>query len=171
MRGGHPSADHGHGSGKDRSLTGTQGNSCAVSTSTGNTAPNVTGATTFTIPKSTPFYITGAAVDLYADPSSIAVSAEIGITRSGTLHGIGGWFAATLSPTVTLSNSPLAANRIARRGVVFPVRRPTPLAAGDRVSVRMRILPADLLVSWSVRVFRGGAAEPSDRFDHAFHPQ
>jgi reprolysin-like metallo-peptidase family M12B len=44
-------------------INGTQGNSCAVSTSTGNTAPNVTGATTFTIPKSTPFYITGAAVD------------------------------------------------------------------------------------------------------------
>jgi hypothetical protein len=31
----------------------------------------------------------------------------------------------------------------------------------------MRILPTDLLVSWTVRVFRGDATEPSDRFDQA----
>jgi protein arginine N-methyltransferase 1 len=111
--------------------------------------------------------VSGAAIDLHADSLSIAVSAEIGITRPGTMHGIGGWFAAALSPAVTLSNSPVAANRIARRGVVFPIRRPTPLAAGDRVSVRMRILPADLLVSWTVQVFRGSATEPSERFDQA----
>jgi hypothetical protein len=109
----------------------------------------------------------GGSIDLFADSSSIAVSAEIVVSRSGTLHGIGGWFSATLSPAVRLSNAPLAANRIARRGVVFPIRRATAVAAGDRVSVRMRILPADLLVSWTVRVFRGDAAEPSERFDHS----
>lgn len=43
-------------------ITGT-GNACAAATSTGNSAPNVTGFTTFTIPKSTPFSITGGAVD------------------------------------------------------------------------------------------------------------
>lgn len=109
----------------------------------------------------------GGTIDLRADASTIAVSAEMSISRSGTLHGIGGWFSAVLSPTVRLSNAPLAANRIARRGVVFPIRRAIAVAAGDRVSVRMHILPADLMVSWSVRVFRGAAAEAIVRFDHS----
>ena len=109
----------------------------------------------------------GGSIDLRTDAASITVSAESVIARPGTLHGIGGWFAAALSPAVTLSNAPLAANRIARRGVVFPIRRGVAVAAGDRVSVRMRILPTDLLVSWTVRVFRGDAAEASERFDQS----
>ena len=31
----------------------------------------------------------------------------------------------------------------------------------------MRILPDDLIVSWTVRIFRGDATEPSDRFAHS----
>lgn len=107
----------------------------------------------------------GGTIDLSADVSSFAVSADVAITRAGTLDGIGGWFSAALSPHVTLSNAPLAADRIARRGVVFPIRRSVAVTAGDRVSVRMRIRPADLLVRWTVRLFRGGAAEASERFD------
>lgn len=111
-----------------------------------------------------------AAIDLAADEPSIVVSAEIAVNRSGTLHGIGGWFAATLSPGVVISNAPqapVAAHRISRRGAVFPVRPATAVAPGDRVSIRMRILPAELVVSWTVRIFRGDAATPSDRFEHS----
>ena len=110
---------------------------------------------------------TGGAIDLHADTGIIAVSAETAITRAGTMHGIGGWFAAALSPSVTLSNSPLAASRITRRGIVFPISRATAVAPGDRVSVRMRILPTDLLVSWTVELYRGGAARPAERFQHS----
>jgi protein arginine N-methyltransferase 1 len=109
----------------------------------------------------------GGSIDLFADHISIAVSADVVVTRPGTLHGIGGWFSAALSPSVTMSNSPTAANRIARRGVVFPIGGGTAVAAGDRVSVQMRILPTDLLVSWIVRVFRGDATEPSERYDRS----
>jgi protein arginine N-methyltransferase 1 len=109
----------------------------------------------------------GASVDLLSETPSFALSADITITRSGTLDGIGGWFSATLSRSVALSNAPGAPNRITRRGVVLPVRRSTPVAAGDRVAVSMRVLPADSLVSWTVRVFRAGAAEPCERFDHS----
>lgn len=109
----------------------------------------------------------GGSIDLFADNDSVAVSAGIRIARRGTLHGIGGWFAATLSPAVTMSNSPLAANRIVRRGVVFPLGRAVPVDAGDRVSVRMRILPVHSLVTWTVSVFRGDAAEPVERFNHS----
>jgi hypothetical protein len=109
----------------------------------------------------------GGCIDLSSDTRTIDVAAELAVSRTGTLHGIGGWFSAVLSPSVTLSNSPLAADRIARRGVVFPIGSAVAVAAGDRVSVRMRILPSDLMVSWTVKVFRGAATEPSDRFDHS----
>ncbi len=39
------------------------GNSCASTTTTGNNAPVVTGPGTFTVPKSTPFSLTGSAID------------------------------------------------------------------------------------------------------------
>jgi len=106
----------------------------------------------------------GGSIDLAGDRVAISLSAEVAISRPGTLDGVGGWFAAPLSPGHTLSNSPLAANRIDRRGMVFPVGRPTAVTAGDRVSVEMRILPAQMVMSWAVKVFRGGASEPSDHF-------
>ena len=109
----------------------------------------------------------GGTIDLFSETGTIAASAGMRIARAGTLHGIGGWFSAALSPTVTLSNAPLAANRIARRGVVFPIGRAVPVSAGDRVSIQMRILPADLIVGWQVKIFRGDAAEPSERFDQS----
>ncbi len=43
------------------------GNGCAVPTATGNTAPSVTGPGNFTIPKGTPFSLTGAATDIDGD--------------------------------------------------------------------------------------------------------
>jgi type I protein arginine methyltransferase len=64
-----------------------------------------------------------SAADLLADPSEAARvdvcrrpdgalrgNVEFTLRRSGTLHGIGGWSTARLSPTVTLTNSPLAAD-------------------------------------------------------------
>lgn len=44
------------------------GNACAVTTTTGNNPPVVTGAVTYTVPKSTPFTLTGSATDPNGDP-------------------------------------------------------------------------------------------------------
>ena len=43
------------------------GNNCAVATASGNTPPAVTGPGNFTIPKGTPFFLTGSATDVNGD--------------------------------------------------------------------------------------------------------
>ena len=47
------------------------------------------------------------------------------VRRAGTMHGIAGWFEATLSPSVTMSNSPLREDVINRRAVFFPIDPPS----------------------------------------------
>jgi SAM-dependent methyltransferase len=88
-----------------------------------------------------------------ADPMSLDVT--LPIQTGGVLHGIGGWFSAGLSPGVTMTNSPFAADRIDRRNVFLPVDTAA-VEPGDRVTVRMRILPAEVIVAWRGEVMRGG---------------
>ena len=103
--------------------------------------------------------------------STAALGAEVVLVaaRPGALHGIGGWFEAQLSPGVTLTNSPLAARPIFRRQVFFPIARPVALEEHDQIGVRLRILPAAGVVSWTVDVRdgRGPAPTSKGRFAHS----
>jgi Ribosomal protein L11 methyltransferase (PrmA)/Arginine methyltransferase oligomerization subdomain len=108
-----------------------------------------------------------ATIDVARDGNSIlqgeAVSA---VRRAGTMHGIAGWFEATLSPSVTMSNSPLREDVINRRAVFFPVDPPTMVRAGDPVRVKMWISPAETLVNWRVELAdRSGALRK--KFSHS----
>src|SRR5581483_3944618 len=85
-------------------------------------------------------------------PAPFAIDVTLTVDRAGTLHGIGGWFRAQLSPSVTLSNAPLARPRLNRRDVFFPIDRPVAVTPGDRVRVHMRIIPAETIVRWTVEV-------------------
>ncbi len=85
-------------------------------------------------------------------PAEIPVEVELEVARAGTLHGLGGWFAAHLSENVVLSNSPLAAQAMDRATAFFPLERPVAVAAGDRIAVTMRLAPEEEIVEWRVRV-------------------
>ena len=82
------------------------------------------------------------------------------VRRAGTLHGIAGWFDARLSSAVTMTNSPLAAGRINRRQVLFPIERPVPVGEGDVIEVAMTILSDDQLVAWTVTIERAVGGPP-----------
>jgi len=92
------------------------------------------------------------------------LAARLAIERAGTLHGIGGWFRAQLSPGVALSNGP-GPDRLSRQNVFFPIDRPVAVLPGDTVSVAMHVIPADTLLTWDVRVERGTTA--LGRFRHS----
>jgi hypothetical protein len=86
----------------------------------------------------------------------LAFDVSVRIARRAVLDGIGGWFIADLAPGVTLTNSPFSADRIDRRNVYFPID-PVTVEPGDVLAVRMRILPAEVVVSWRGEVTRAGS--------------
>ena len=97
--------------------------------------------------------VTATTLDLMVDhPLPLKFSAPLRASRAGVLHGIAGWFEARLSPSVTMTNSPLSAERIFRRPVFFPIADAVPIDAGAAIDVTMRILPADTMYAWDVRV-------------------
>jgi hypothetical protein len=71
-------------------------------------------------------------------------------------HGLAGWFVAQLSPDVTMTNAPGAADRIGRRNVFLPLEHPVEVAAGDVVGATIVIRPDDVVVSWRVSIERAG---------------
>jgi hypothetical protein len=96
---------------------------------------------------------TFATIDVTRDSDPILQGeATCVVRRSGTMHGIAGWFEATLSPSVTMSNSPMREDIINRRAVFFPVDPPSAVHAGDSVRVNMWISPAETLVRWRVEL-------------------
>jgi protein arginine N-methyltransferase 1 len=96
-----------------------------------------------------------------AQPSAFACDASITIERPGTLHGIGGWFAAQLSPGVTLTNAPTASRRLKRRNVFLPIPAAVAVQPGDVVNAHIHVIPPDT-VTWTVEACRAG--KPLGRF-------
>lgn len=94
-----------------------------------------------------------ATIDVTRDSGpTLEGAAQSVVRRSGTMHGIAGWFEAILSPSVTMSNSPLREDVINRRAVFFPVDPPAAVRAKDSIRVKMRISPAETLVNWRVEL-------------------
>ena len=108
-------------------------------------------------------------IDLTRDAARpFRLDAVLVVARPGTLHGIGGWFSATLSPSVTMTNSPLAADRINRRNVFLPIDRPVDVTPDDEVRVALQLRPEDSVLVWTVSVSRAGDPDrPRARFTHS----
>jgi type I protein arginine methyltransferase len=97
--------------------------------------------------------VSAGTIDLTRDVCMpIRLSATFHASRTGTLHGIAGWFVATLSPNVTMTNSPVAGDRIRRRQVCFPIRESVAVQAGEHVNVTLEILPTEGVYSWEVQI-------------------
>jgi protein arginine N-methyltransferase 1 len=96
-----------------------------------------------------------ASLDLMTwNNTSLSYKGEYTIERTGTLHGIGGWFSAQLSPSVTMTNSPLATARIDRRNAFLPLEHPMEVREGDRARLDIHIVPSEGLVSWNIEISR-----------------
>jgi hypothetical protein len=109
-----------------------------------------------------------ANVDLnHATTEPFRAETTAAICRSGTMHGLGGWFAAKLAAGISMTNSPLALDRIQRRQIYFPIDRAVQVNVGDLVKIRMTIRPADSIVNWSVTVLDGGSGAKKDSFRHS----
>lgn len=108
----------------------------------------------------------GAPIDLSRDaPDSLDLDAVFVAARDGRLDGLGGWFTAQLSPSVTMSNAPTDPGRIRRRQAFLPIASPTPVREGDRIEASVRVLWNAMIVSWRVSVHRHG--EPPIEFRHS----
>jgi SAM-dependent methyltransferase len=91
------------------------------------------------------------AIDLPSRPETpLRAAANFPIRRAGNLHGIGGWFSAALSPSVSITNSPLAADRLGRRNVFLPLGDPWSVTVGECVQLSLTILPNQHIVNWTV---------------------
>lgn len=102
-----------------------------------------------------------------ASDALVRLRGTVTVTRPGWVHGIGAWFEADLGGGVVLSNSPLAADRLNRRNVFLPLDRAVSVEPGDRVSIHVRIRPAEVIVSWDVEIqtARGVSVERHSTLD------
>lgn len=109
-----------------------------------------------------------ASVDLnHATTESLHGEATAAIRRSGTMHGLGGWFTANLAAGISMTNSPLAPGRIERRQIYFPIDRAVQVVAGDSVEIRMTVRPADSIINWNVDVLDGCSGAKKASFRHS----
>jgi protein arginine N-methyltransferase 1 len=103
-------------------------------------------------------------LDLMRDPPMpLRGEATFDVVRPGVLHGMGAWFEARLSPSVTMTNAPDAPERIRRQAACFPVAEPVPVETGDTVAVALRLLPSAPVHAWEVTVNGGGRVRATFR--------
>lgn len=100
--------------------------------------------------------VTGISLDLHrATAASFKFDTTLVIQRDGIMHGLGGWFSAQLSPSASMTNSPVAENPIQRSQLFFPLANPVAVVEGDTINVTMRALPATEIIRWQVEIFDG----------------
>ena len=95
--------------------------------------------------------VTTEPIDPSRHAGALRISGTVGVARPGVLHGLGGWFTASLAATVSMSNAPHDPLRIARRNTFLPLETPVRVDAGARVTMDVRLDPASGSAAWRVR--------------------
>jgi hypothetical protein len=72
------------------------------------------------------------------------------VLEDGEMDGLGGWFDCMLSESVPMTNSPLAAERIARDQALFPIDPPLKVRAGEALSVTISARFDGSALAWTV---------------------
>ncbi|MDQ3068774.1 MAG: methyltransferase domain-containing protein [Acidobacteriota bacterium] len=99
--------------------------------------------------------LSGAAPVIVLDPLAwddepLSGRARVTVSRSTLADGIAGWFDAELTPGVHMTNAPSSGTRINRRAAFLPFAAPIALEAGSEWSMTLRLLPADMILSWEI---------------------
>lgn len=94
---------------------------------------------------------------------SMTLRGDFVVDRDDTLHGIGGWFSAKLSNSVTMSNSPLVAQRINRQNVFFPLAKPVSVTKGDHIEIELHIRSTEIIFSWAAKIWQGSREDSQNR--------
>jgi len=115
------------------------------------------------------------AADLLAAPASLAIletgtdaapyyswQTSFDATRRGEIDGVAGWFDCRLFGDVTMSNSPLAAERLNRPQAFLPLEKPVSVRGGEQIDVAVMVRPADNVIAWRVELPESGS-----RFVHS----
>jgi protein arginine N-methyltransferase 1 len=80
----------------------------------------------------------------------ITARAHFEVSEPGRFDGFVGWFVATMSPSVSLTNDPWSPNRFKRWCNFYPVDRAVAVEAGDQLTLAIDIRRG--IVSWNVGV-------------------
>jgi hypothetical protein len=72
--------------------------------------------------------------------------------RDGAIDGIGAWFEADLGGGTTMTNGPLAPDRIDREQLFYPLPQRLPVRAGDEVAIAITIRPSGPIAQWTVTI-------------------
>ena len=119
---------------------------------------------------------------------SLVFSGVSTFQRTGSFHGVVGWFRANLTDNVEMTNNPLVSHRIQRRQVFFPFRRSIPVAPGETLRLDVAAQPVEILVNLRARIYSAAGeckfderhstflgmllpAEDLQRTDPAFKPR
>ena len=96
-----------------------------------------------------------ASVDLReAESTDIAGQVRFVASRSGLVHGIGGWFSSRLSPNVICSNG--VPNKVSWRHAFFPLDHPLEVESGTALVAAIRSGANGEMWSWGMNSDRGG---------------
>jgi protein arginine N-methyltransferase 1 len=90
-------------------------------------------------------------------------TADLRISRAGTLHGVCGWFSARLAPDIAVDNAP-GSHGTNYPQALFPIEKPVTVDRGDTIRVCLQSHDA-LELRWNVEARRRG--KTIARFDHS----